>query len=319
MDFRETLVKALETIQSRVDNMNRKYMATYIKATGASDRTIKVNELVKKLNTINQMTSIADSNAIKMKCFVLVPSVNGYINEYLKFYNKLFNSAILDNKLGGDMSISKATNMMGNYFKSYDVNEMQKMQRSMQGIGKLVKDLHSPNAGFDFITKAMRKELSKFTNNRVALKNGLFNLEVKKLKKINVSSKADMKKVLQAMCDGRRITDIPFVYNEILFGMKHILEYATDLLKEVYELKEGAYDKDTVPSEFDINYVVTQAMNVCIILEDIISEYELLVSVFHVDFDGLINYSTHIADKTISFLTAPDNVKDNHFMTGDVI
>lgn len=319
MDFRETLMNTLENIQTRVNNMNKKYMATYVKLTGANDRVKELNDLVKKLNAINQMASNADSNAIKLKCFVLVPSVNGYINEYLNFYNKLFNSKLLDTKVSGGMSISKATQMMSNYFKSYDEAEMNKMKRSMTDIGKLVKDLHSPNAGFDFITKAMRKDLSKFTNNRVALKNGLFNLEVKKLKKINVTSKADMKKVLSAMCDSRRITDLPFIYNEILFGMKHVVEYATDLLKEVYELKDSTYHKDIVPTEFDVNFVVAQAMNICIILEDIVGEYEALTNIFYVDFDGLIRYSTHIVDRTIEFLSAPDDIKDNHFMTGDVI
>ena len=319
MDFRETLMNTLENIQTRVDNMNKKYMATYVKLTGANDRVKELNDLVKKLHTINQMVTHADSNAIKLKCFVLVPSINGYLNEYLNFYNKLFNSKILDSKISGDMSISKATQLMSNYFKSYDENEMNKMKRSMTDIGKLVKDLHSPNAGFDFITKAMRKDLGKFTNNRVALKNGLFNLEVKKLKKINVTSKADMKKVLTAMCDARRITDLPFIYNETLFGMKHIVEYATDLLKEVYELKDSTYHKDIVPTEFDINFVMAQAMNICIILEDIVSEYEALTNIFYVDFDGLLRYSNHITNKTIEFLSAPDSIKDNHFMTGDVI
>ena len=319
MDFRETLMNTLENIQTRVDNMNKKYMATYVKLTGANDRVKELNDLVKKLHTINQMVAHADSNAIKLKCFVLVPSINGYLNEYLNFYNKLFNSKILDSKISGDMSISKATQLMSNYFKSYDENEMNKMKRSMTDIGKLVKDLHSPNAGFDFITKAMRKDLGKFTNNRVALKNGLFNLEVKKLKKINVTSKNDMKKVLTAMCDARRITDLPFIYNETLFGMKDIVEYATDLLKEVYELKDSTYHKDIVPTEFDINFVMAQAMNICIILEDIVSEYEALTNIFYVDFDGLLRYSNHITDKTIEFLSAPDSIKDNHFMTGDVI
>lgn len=319
MDFRETLIKTLETIQSRVDNMNKKYMATYVKLTGSNDRVKELNDLVKKLNAINQMVSSVDNNAIKLKCFVLVPSINSYINEYLNFYNKLFNSKLLDTKISGDMSISKATQLMGNYFKSYDENEMNKMKRSMTDIGKLVKDLHSPNSGFDFITKAMRKDLSKFTNNRVALKNGLFNLEVKKLKKINVTSKADMKKVLSAMCDSRRITDLPFIYNEIIFGMKHVVEYATELLKEVYDLKGSAYEKDVVPTEFDINFVVAQAMNICIILEDVVSEYEALTNIFYVDFDGLLRYANHITDKTIEFLSAPDDIKDNHFMTGDVI
>ena len=319
MDFRETLIKTLEGIQSRVDNMNKKYMASYIKLTGANDRVKELNDLVKKLNTIKQMVAESDSNTVKLKCFVLVPSINSYLNEYLGFYNKLFNSKILDTKISGDMSISKATQMMSNYFKSYDVAEMNRMQRSMQDIGKLVKDLHSANAGFDFITKAMRKDLSKFTNNRTALRNGLFNLEVKKLKKINVNSKNDMKTVLMSMCDSRRLADLPFIYNEILFGMKHIVEYATDLLKEVYSLKDGAYDKDIVPTEFDINYVVAQAMNICIILEDIVSQYESLTNVFYVDFDGLLRYSVHIADRTIEFLTAPNDIKDNHFMTGDVI
>ena len=319
MDFRETLMNTLENIQTRVDNMNKKYMATYVKLTGANDRVKELNDLVKKLHTINQMVAHTDSNAIKLKCFVLVPSINSYLNEYLNFYNKLFNSKILDSKISGDMSISKATQLMSNYFKSYDENEMNKMKRSMTDIGKLVKDLHSPNAGFDFITKAMRKDLGKFTNNRVALKNGLFNLEVKKLKKINVTSKNDMKKVLTAMCDARRITDLPFIYNETLFGMKHIVEYATDLLKEVYELKDSTYHKDIVPTEFDINFVMAQAMNICIILEDIVSEYEALTNMFYVDFDGLLRYSNHITDKTIEFLSAPDSIKDNHFMTGDVI
>ena len=320
VDFRESFIKTLELIQSRVDNMNKKYMASYIKITGANDRTKELADITKKLNTIKNMIQSSDNSKVKMKCFALVPSVNGYLNEYLGFYNKLFNSKILDTKVANsDMSISKATALMNNYFSGYDTTVKTNMVKSMQGVGKLVKDLHSPNAGFDFITNAMRKDLSKFTNNRMALKNGLFGIEVKRLKKVNITSKHDIKTVLHALCDERKITDLSFIYNEVLFGMKHIVEYATDLLKELYSLKEGAYDKDIVPSEFDINYVVTQAMNICIILENIVSEYEYLVNVFHTDFNGLISYSTHLVERTIEFLTSPDNIGDNHFMMGDVI
>lgn len=319
-NFRETLLITLETIQSRVENMNKKYMNSYIKVTGASDRT---KELAKFVNNINQINNLikngsAPNGKLGVKCFMLVPSVNGYMNEYLMIYKKLFNSDILDTKITSNgMSISKGTSMMKNYFESYDKIKMDEMQRGLNDIGKLLKDLHSNNAGFDFITKAIHKDLGKLTNNRMALRTGLFNLELKKLKKVTITDLNDIKKALNAVVDLRRVNDTPFIYNEILFGMKHIVEYATDLLKEIYNLKKGIYDKDVVPSEFDIHYVSSQAMQICILLESIITDYEYIINTFFMDFDGLLKYATTLSEKVISYLTSPESIKENHFLQSE--
>ena len=318
--FRETLLNTLENIQSRVENMNKKYMNSYIKVTGASDRT---KELAKFINNINQINNLikngsAPNGKLGVKCFMLVPSVNGYMNEYLTIYKKLFNSDILDTKITvNGMSISKGTSMMKNYFESYDKIKMDEMQRGLNDIGKLLKDLHSNNAGFDFITKAIHKDLGKLTNNRMALRTGLFNLELKKLKKVTITDLNDIKKTLNAVVDLRRVNDIPFIYSEILFGMKHIVEYATDLLKEIYNLKKGIHDKDVVPSEFDIHYVSSQAMQICVLLESIITDYEYIVNMFFTDFDGLLKYVTTLSDKVISYLTSPESIKENHFLQSE--
>ena len=319
-NFRETLLNTLENIQSRVENMNKKYMNSYIKVTGASDRT---KELAKFVNNMNQINNLIKNGSVPngklgVKCFMLVPSVNGYMNEYLTIYKKLFNSDILDTKITTNgMSISKGTSMMKNYFESYDKIKMDEMQRGLNDIGKLLKDLHSNNAGFDFITKAIHKDLGRLTNNRMALRTGLFNLELKKLKKVTVTDLNDIKKALNSVADLRRVNDIPFIYNEILVGMKHIVEYATDLLKEIYNLKKGIYNKDVVPSEFDIQYVSAQAMQICVLLESIVSDYEYIINVFFMDFDGLLKYSTVLSEKVISYLTSPESIKENHFLQSE--
>ena len=319
-NFRETLLATLENIQSRVENMNKKYMNSYIKVTGASDRTKELAKFVNNTNQINNLikNGSAPNGKLGVKCFMLVPSVNGYMNEYLTIYKKLFNSDILDTKITSNgMSISKGTSMMKNYFESYDKIKMDEMQRGLNDIGKLLKDLHSNNAGFDFITKAIHKDLGKLTNNRMALRTGLFNLELKKLKKVTVTDLNDIKKALNSVADLRRVNDIPFIYNEILVGMKHIVEYATDLLKEIYNLKKGIYNKDVVPSEFDIQYVSAQAMQICILLESIVSDYEYIINVFFMDFDGLLKYSTVLSEKVISYLTSPESIKENHFLQSE--
>lgn len=318
-NFRETLLNTLENIQSRVENMNKKYMNSYIKITGASDRT---KELAKFTNNINQIESMiknghAPNGKLGVKCFTLVPSAQGYMNTYLDIYKKLFNSEILDTKLSGNMSISKGTSMMKNYFKSYDTIEMGEMQTGLSEIGKLLKDLHSNNAGFDFITRAIHKDLGKLTNNRMALRTGLFNLEMKKLKKITLTDLNDIKQALNHLVILRRVNDLPFAYNEILYGMKHIVEYATDLLKEIYELRKGIYDKDVVPSEFDVHYVTSQAMQICILLESIVTDFEYIINVFFMDFDGLIRYATTLSDKVLSYLNSPESVKENHFLQSE--
>ena len=319
-NFRKTLLNTLENIQSRVENMNKKYMNSYIKVTGASDRTKELAKFVNNMNQINNLikNGSAPNGKLGVKCFMLVPSVNGYMNEYLNIYKKLFNSDILDTKITSNgMSISKGTSMMKNYFESYDKIKMDEMQRGLNDIGKLLKDLHSNNAGFDFITKAIHKDLGKLTNNRMALRTGLFNLELKKLKKVTVTDLNDIKKALNSVADLRRVNDIPFIYNEILVGMKHIVEYATDLLKEIYNLKKGIYNKDVVPSEFDIQYVSAQAMQICILLESIVSDYEYIINVFFMDFDGLLKYSTVLSEKVISYLTSPESIKENHFLQSE--
>ena len=58
-------------------------------------------------------------------------------------------------------------------------------------------------------------------------------------------------------------------------------------------------------------------MQICVLLESIITDYEYIINIFFMDFDGLLKYATVLSEKVISYLTSPESIKENHFLQSE--